>query len=73
VRARERKRKKRKTKKKPSDTRDQGNDNEATSGFFSSSPVDVLFFFVIVYLKKTDKYVHSSYLFVDNNYNKKDS
>jgi len=39
--------KKRKTKKKPSDTRDQGNDNEATSGFFSSSPVDVLFFLLL--------------------------
>ena len=66
TKARGREREKRKTK-KPSDTRDQGNDNEATSGFFSFSPVDACFF-VIVYLTKTDKHVHSSYLFVDNNY-----
>jgi hypothetical protein len=31
----ERKGKKKERRKKPSDTRDQGNDNEATSGFFS--------------------------------------
>lgn len=48
-RKRKKEEKKKERRKKPSDTRDRGDDNEAISGFLSSSLLDVLILFSVFF------------------------